>query len=32
VARVRTHHTNAARRASDHLPVVATVDLAPQSH
>ncbi|HTO69836.1 MAG TPA: endonuclease/exonuclease/phosphatase family protein [Myxococcota bacterium] len=32
VARVRTHHTAAARRASDHLPVVATVDLSPQSH
>ncbi|MEX2204661.1 MAG: endonuclease/exonuclease/phosphatase family protein [Myxococcota bacterium] len=29
VARVRTHHSEAARRASDHLPVVATVDLKP---
>jgi endonuclease/exonuclease/phosphatase family metal-dependent hydrolase len=27
VARVRTHSSDAARRASDHLPVVATVDL-----
>jgi len=27
VARVRTHATSAAKRASDHLPVVATVDL-----
>jgi endonuclease/exonuclease/phosphatase family metal-dependent hydrolase len=27
VARVRTHASEAARRASDHLPVVATVDL-----
>jgi endonuclease/exonuclease/phosphatase family metal-dependent hydrolase len=27
VARVRTHKTTAAKRASDHLPVVATVDL-----
>ncbi|HTO08325.1 MAG TPA: endonuclease/exonuclease/phosphatase family protein [Myxococcota bacterium] len=29
VARVRTHASEAARRASDHLPVVATVDLHP---
>ena len=29
VARVRTHQSVAARRASDHLPVVATVDLKP---
>src|SRR5262245_57586325 len=28
VARVRSHKTTAARRASDHLPVVATVELA----
>jgi len=28
VARVRSHRTDAARRASDHLPVVATVELA----
>jgi endonuclease/exonuclease/phosphatase family metal-dependent hydrolase len=28
VARVRSHRTAAARRASDHLPVVATVELA----
>jgi endonuclease/exonuclease/phosphatase family metal-dependent hydrolase len=28
VARVRSHRTTAARRASDHLPVVATVELA----
>jgi len=27
VARVRTHQTAAAKKASDHLPVVATVDL-----
>ncbi|HTO53653.1 MAG TPA: endonuclease/exonuclease/phosphatase family protein [Myxococcota bacterium] len=32
VARVRTHASNAAKRASDHLPVVATVDLSAGTH